>query len=48
VPRIEARIAQRIVELENMPANIADDLRVKATIELKALRMLGVYLLLKL
>nr|CAB3266379.1 probable global transcription activator SNF2L2 [Phallusia mammillata] len=39
--RIEARIAQRIVELENMPANIADDLRIKATIEIKALRMLG-------
>ncbi|XP_076812065.1 SWI/SNF-related matrix-associated actin-dependent regulator of chromatin subfamily A member 4-like [Clavelina lepadiformis] len=39
--RIEARIAQRIVELENIPANIADDLRIKATIELKALRLLG-------
>ena len=41
VYRIEARIAQRIVELENIPANIADDLRMKATIELKALRLLG-------
>uniref|UniRef100_H2YVT1 Transcription activator BRG1 n=1 Tax=Ciona savignyi TaxID=51511 RepID=H2YVT1_CIOSA len=39
--RIEARIAQRINELQNIPANIPDDLRVRATIELKALRMLG-------
>uniref|UniRef100_H2YVT6 Uncharacterized protein n=1 Tax=Ciona savignyi TaxID=51511 RepID=H2YVT6_CIOSA len=38
---IEARIAQRINELQNIPANIPDDLRVRATIELKALRMLG-------
>ena len=29
------------MQLENVPANIADDLRVKATIELKALRLLG-------
>uniref|UniRef100_F6WMT5 HSA domain-containing protein n=3 Tax=Ciona intestinalis TaxID=7719 RepID=F6WMT5_CIOIN len=39
--RIEARIAQRISELQSVPANIPDDLRMKATIELKALRMLG-------
>ncbi|XP_039271733.2 SWI/SNF-related matrix-associated actin-dependent regulator of chromatin subfamily A member 2-like isoform X2 [Styela clava] len=39
--RIQARIAQRIDLLERLPANIAEDLRVKATIELKALRLLG-------
>ena len=39
--RIDSQIAQRIYELENLNANISDNLRVKALIELKALRLLG-------
>jgi len=39
--KIDSQIAQRIYELENLNANISDNLRVKALIELKALRLLG-------
>lgn len=39
--RLEARIAHRIQELENLPGSLAGDLRTKATIELKALRLLN-------
>jgi hypothetical protein len=41
VPRLQARIAHRIQELENLPGSLAGDLRTKATIELKALRLLN-------
>lgn len=41
VCRLEARIAHRIQELENLPGSLAGDLRTKATIELKALRLLN-------
>lgn len=37
--RIAQRIALRIKELESLPANIADDRRIKAMIELRALRL---------
>lgn len=37
--RIAQRIAYRIKELQNLPANIPDDLRVKALTELRALRL---------
>lgn len=40
-PRLQARIAHRIQELENLPGSLAGDLRTKATIELKALRLLN-------
>ena len=40
-PRLQARITHRIVELENLPGSLAGDLRTKATIELKALRLLN-------
>lgn len=40
--RIQARIVQRIKELEGLPGNIPDDLRIKAMIELRALRLLNV------
>lgn len=39
--RVTARVAHRIQELGKMPANFPDDLRVKATIEFKALRLLN-------
>ncbi|XP_063052007.1 transcription activator BRG1 [Engraulis encrasicolus] len=39
--RLEARITHRIQELENLPGSLAGDLRTKATIELKALRLLN-------
>lgn len=39
--RLEARIGHRIQELENLPGSLAGDLRTKATIELKALRLLN-------
>lgn len=39
--RLQARIAHRIAELENLPGSLAGDLRTKATIELKALRLLN-------
>ncbi|KAL4647915.1 transcription activator BRG1-like [Arapaima gigas] len=38
--RLQARIAHRIQELENLPGSLAGDLRTKANIELKALRLL--------
>lgn len=37
--RIAQRIALRIKELESLPANLADDTRVQAMIELRALRL---------
>ncbi|CAH0722343.1 unnamed protein product, partial [Brenthis ino] len=39
--RIAARIAHRIDVLSNLPANISDDLRLQAQIELRALRVLN-------
>ncbi|XP_047033977.1 ATP-dependent helicase brm isoform X1 [Helicoverpa zea] len=39
--RIAARIAHRIEMLSNLPANIPDDLRLQAQIELRALRVLN-------
>ena len=39
--RIQARIIQRIRELEGLPGSIPDDLRMKAMIELRALRLLN-------
>lgn len=39
--RLQARIAHRIQELENLPGSLPGDLRTKATIELKALRLLN-------
>uniref|UniRef100_A0A669BHQ5 SWI/SNF related BAF chromatin remodeling complex subunit ATPase 4a n=1 Tax=Oreochromis niloticus TaxID=8128 RepID=A0A669BHQ5_ORENI len=39
--RLQARISHRIQELENLPGSLAGDLRTKATIELKALRLLN-------
>uniref|UniRef100_A0A672LRF7 Probable global transcription activator SNF2L2 n=1 Tax=Sinocyclocheilus grahami TaxID=75366 RepID=A0A672LRF7_SINGR len=38
--RLQARIAHRIQELENLPGLLPPDLRTKATVELKALRLL--------
>ncbi|CAL8273596.1 unnamed protein product [Gadus morhua 'NCC'] len=38
--RLQARISHRIAELENLPGSLAGDLRTKATIEIKALRLL--------
>ncbi|XP_041974353.1 ATP-dependent helicase brm [Aricia agestis] len=39
--RIAARIAHRIEVLSNLPANMSDDLRLQAQIELRALRVLN-------
>ena len=39
--RIQARIAHRIQELENLPNTFPDDVRRKAMIELRALRLLN-------
>ncbi|KAM9590967.1 putative global transcription activator SNF2L2 isoform 1-T3 [Morphnus guianensis] len=39
--RLQARIAHRIQELENLPGSLPPDLRNKATVELKALRLLN-------
>ncbi|KAG7318319.1 hypothetical protein KOW79_018074 [Hemibagrus wyckioides] len=39
--RLQARIAHRIQELENLPGSLPHDLRTKATVELKALRLLN-------
>lgn len=39
--RIANRIAYRIEELENLPVVMSDDLKVKALIELRALRLLN-------
>ncbi|MGH0169365.1 UNVERIFIED_CONTAM: hypothetical protein FKN15_057075 [Acipenser sinensis] len=38
---LQARIAHRIQELENLPGSLPSDLRTKATVELKALRLLN-------
>lgn len=38
---ISQRIAHRIHELSSLPANLPDDLRIKATIEYRALRLLN-------
>merc|ERR1719167_405633 len=39
--RLAGRIAHRIDELSNLPMNMADDVKVKAEIELRALRLLN-------
>merc|ERR1712008_225288 len=39
--RLAARVAHRIDELSNLPVNMADDVRMKAEIELRALRLLN-------
>ncbi|XP_065123074.2 probable global transcription activator SNF2L2 isoform X1 [Paramisgurnus dabryanus] len=39
--RLQARITHRIQELENLPGSLPPDLRTKATVELKALRLLN-------
>ena len=39
--RLAARIAHRIDELNNLPLNMADDVKTKAEIELRALRLLN-------
>ncbi|XP_056601144.1 probable global transcription activator SNF2L2 isoform X1 [Triplophysa dalaica] len=39
--RLQARIVHRIQELENLPGSLPPDLRTKATVELKALRLLN-------
>ena len=39
--RISARIEQRIHEIESLPATLPEDLRVRAQIELRSLRLLG-------
>ena len=39
--RLAARIALRMDELTNLPTNMDEDLRVKAQIELLALRLLN-------
>lgn len=41
LPRLAARIALRMDELNNLPTNMDEDLRVKAQIELLALRLLN-------
>uniref|UniRef100_H2USK7 SWI/SNF related BAF chromatin remodeling complex subunit ATPase 2 n=1 Tax=Takifugu rubripes TaxID=31033 RepID=H2USK7_TAKRU len=39
--RLQARIAHRIQELESLPGSLPPDLRTRATVELKALRLLN-------
>lgn len=39
--RLAARVALRIDELNTLPATMADDLKLKAQIELRALRLLN-------
>ncbi len=39
--RLAARVAHRIDELSNLPVNMAEDVRTKAEIELRALRLLN-------
>jgi hypothetical protein len=39
--RLAARIAHRIEELNNLPTVMAEDLKMKAQIELRALRLLN-------
>jgi len=41
VGRLAARIAHRIEELNNLPTVMAEDLKIKAQIELRALRLLN-------
>ena len=38
--RMQARIAHRIQELENLPSSLSEETRIKALIELKALKLL--------
>ena len=38
--RIQARIAHRIQELENLPNTIPEEMKIKALIELRALKLL--------
>ena len=39
--RIAARIAHRVKELEDLPVVMSDDLKTKAMIELRALRLVN-------
>lgn len=39
--RVASRIAKRIDELEYLPVTMADDLKTKAMMELRALRLLN-------
>lgn len=39
--RVAARIAHRIEELNSLPTTMSEDLRIKAQIELRALRVLN-------
>ena len=39
--RLAGRIAHRIDELTNLPMNVAEDVKTKAEIELRALRLLN-------
>ncbi|XP_033111192.1 probable global transcription activator SNF2L2 [Anneissia japonica] len=39
--RISSRIAYRLQQLQNLPGSLPDDLKLKATIEMKALRLLN-------
>ena len=39
--RVAARIAHRMDELSNLPTTMSEDLRMKAEIELRALRVLN-------
>jgi SWI/SNF-related matrix-associated actin-dependent regulator of chromatin subfamily A protein 2/4 len=39
--RLASRVAHRIDELSNLPLAMADDIRLKAEIELRALRLLN-------
>lgn len=39
--RLAARIAHRVEELSNLPTTMAEDIRIKAQIELRALRLLN-------
>ena len=38
--RMQARIAHRIQELENLPGSLSEETRIRALIELKALKLL--------
>ena len=39
--RIAARVSERIKELSKMPATMAEDVRIQAMIELRALRLIN-------
>ena len=39
--RIAARVSERIKELSKMPATMAEDMRMQAMIELRALRLIN-------